>query len=93
MSSGDFINLSRRTASDKLLRDDAFNIDKNPKYDGYQCELSAILKKTFSDANTSGGAILEHQQLAEEVHKPNNKKFEKKILKRIFGVLILRICN
>ena len=42
MPSGDFINLSRRTASDKLLRDDAFNIDKNPKYDGYQCELSAI---------------------------------------------------
>ena len=44
-------------------------------------------KKTFSDANTSGGAILEHQQLAEEVHKPNNKKFEKKknFKKNIWG--------
>ena len=28
-----FKDLSRRTASDKLLRDKAFNIDKNPKYD------------------------------------------------------------
>ena len=29
----DFQDLSRRTASDKLLRDKAFNIAKNPKYD------------------------------------------------------------
>ena len=33
---GDFKDLKRRTASDKLLRDKAFNIAKNPKYDGYQ---------------------------------------------------------
>ena len=26
----------RRTASDKILRDKAFNIAKNPKYDGCQ---------------------------------------------------------
>ena len=29
-------DLARRTASDKTLRDKAFNIAKNPKYDGYQ---------------------------------------------------------
>ena len=29
----DFQDLSRRTASDKLLRDKAFNIAKNPNYD------------------------------------------------------------
>ena len=34
MAYGDFIDLSRRTASDKVLRDKAFNIAKNPKYDG-----------------------------------------------------------
>ena len=28
-------DLTRRTASDKVLRDKAFNIAKNPKYDGY----------------------------------------------------------
>ena len=31
----DFQDLSRRTASDKLLRDKGFNIAKNPKYDRY----------------------------------------------------------
>ena len=29
-------DLARRTASDKTLKDKAFNIAKNPKYDGYQ---------------------------------------------------------
>ena len=33
---GNFKNIARRTASDKVLRDKAFNIAKNPKYDGYQ---------------------------------------------------------
>ena len=34
MAHGDFIELSRKTSSDKALRDEAFNIAKNPKYDG-----------------------------------------------------------
>ena len=33
---GDFKDLARRIASDKMLRDKAFNTAKNPKYDGYQ---------------------------------------------------------
>ena len=36
MAHGDFKGLIRRTTSDNILRDKAFNIDKNPKYDGYQ---------------------------------------------------------
>ena len=35
MSYGDFKYLTRRTASDKIFGDKAFNIAKNPKYDGY----------------------------------------------------------
>ena len=35
MAYGDFKDLARRTASDKVLRDKAFNIAKNPKYDRY----------------------------------------------------------
>ena len=31
---GDFKDLNRRTAADKLSRDKAFNITKNPKNDG-----------------------------------------------------------
>ena len=34
MAYGDFKNLTRRTASNKALRDKAFNIAKNLKYDG-----------------------------------------------------------
>ena len=36
MDYGDFEDSSIRTTSDKLLCDKAFNIAKNPKYDGYQ---------------------------------------------------------
>ena len=37
MAYGDFKDLIRRTASDEILCDKAFNIAKNPKYYGYQC--------------------------------------------------------
>ena len=33
---GDFKDLNRGTFPDKVLRDKAFNIAKDPKYDGYQ---------------------------------------------------------
>ena len=35
MADGGFKDLARRTASDNVLRDKAFDITKNPKYDGY----------------------------------------------------------
>ena len=43
MAYGDFKDLARRTASDKVLRDKAFNIAKNIKYDGYQRSLASIV--------------------------------------------------
>ena len=36
MAYGDFKDLTKRTAADKVLRNKAFNIANNPKYDGYQ---------------------------------------------------------
>ena len=45
MAYGDFKDLERRTASDKILRVKAFNIAKNPKYDGYQRGLASIVDK------------------------------------------------
>ena len=48
MASGDFKNLATRTASDKVLRDKAFNITKNPKYDGYKRGLASMVYKFFS---------------------------------------------
>ena len=35
MAYGDFKDLTRRTASDNMLRNKAFIIAENPKYDGY----------------------------------------------------------
>ena len=43
MANGDFKDLARRTASDKVLRDKAFNIGNNPKYDGYQRRLACTV--------------------------------------------------
>ena len=44
---GDLKYLTRRTASDKILRDKAFNIAKNPKYDGFQRGHSSMVYKCF----------------------------------------------
>ena len=43
MAYGDFEDFARRTVFDKILRDKAFNIAKNPKYDGYQRGLSSMV--------------------------------------------------
>ena len=45
MAFGDFKDLARRKASDKVLRDKAFNIAKSPKYDGYQRGLASMVYK------------------------------------------------
>ena len=47
MAYGDFKDLTRRTASDKILRDKAFNIANNPKYDWYQRGLASVVYKMF----------------------------------------------
>ena len=47
MAYGDFKDLTRRTASDKVLRDKALNIAKNPKYDGCQRGLASMVYKFF----------------------------------------------
>ena len=44
---GDDKDLARRTASDKVLRDKAFSIAKNAKYDGYQRGLASMVYKFF----------------------------------------------
>ena len=80
MSYGDFKNLPRRTASDKILRDEAFTIAKNPKYDGYQRELASMIYKFFDKKSQGSGAANNNEniQLADELHKPIIRKFEKR---------------
>ena len=47
MANGDFKELTRRTASNKILRDKPFDIAKNPKYDGYQHGLVSMVCNFF----------------------------------------------
>ena len=56
MAYGDFKDLARKRASDKFLRDKAFNIAKNPKYYGYQRGLASMVYKFF-DKNSKGGVV------------------------------------
>ena len=52
MAYGNFKNLNRRTFADNILHDKAFNIVKDPKYDGYQKILVSMIYKFF-DRKTS----------------------------------------
>ena len=74
-------NRRRTTAADKVLRAKAFNIAKNPKYYGYQRSLASMVYKFF-DKKTVGGPAknknIQNNELAEELHKPIIRKFEKR---------------
>ena len=63
---GDFKNLARRTAADKVLRDKAFNIAKNPK------GLPSMVYNLFNKKTSGSGSksMPRNQQLAKELHKP-----------------------
>ena len=77
--------LLRRTASDKVLHDKAFNNVKNSKFDGYQKGFASVVYKVY-DKKSSDCAIkseiilnqyppdLATSQLAEEFHKPIIRK-------------------
>ena len=95
MAYGDFKDLKRRTQSDKFLKDKAFEIASNPKYDRYQRVLASMVQKCFDKKSKRAGIkneIKENQQLAYELHKPIIRKFKKEkcilLLKTIFGMLI-----
>ena len=82
MAYGDFKDIARRTASDKILRDKAFNIAKNPKYDGYQRGLASMVYKFFDKKSKGSGVanneIKQNLQLAKELHKPIIRNFKKR---------------
>ena len=59
---GDFKDFTRRTASDKLLLDKAFNVAKNPKHDGYHRGLASMVYKCF-DKKASGSIIKNENML------------------------------
>ena len=80
MAYGDFKDLAKRTIADKALRDKAFKIASDQKYDGYQRGLASMVYKFF-DKKSEGSRIInnkENIQLADELHKPIIRKFRKR---------------
>ena len=81
MAYGDFKDLARKTASDKVLRVKAFNIAKNPKYDGYQRGLASMVYKFFDKKSKGCGVNISldfNEQIAKEWHKPIIRNFKKR---------------
>ena len=79
MAQGKSEDLNKITQSDKVLKDKAFIIASNPKYDGYQRGLASIVFEFF-DTKSKGGDIksMPNQQLANKYHKPVIWKFTKR---------------
>ena len=84
MAYGKSKDLVKRTQSDKVLRDKAFKIASDPKYDGYQRGLASMVykffdKKSASLNKSSGSGIVNepNYQLANELHEPIIRKFKK----------------
>ena len=78
-------DLTKRTQSDKVLRNRAFKISSDPKYDGYQRELGLMIYKSF-DQKSSGSSVATgpNYQLANELHWQIIRKFkEEKFIHRL----------
>ena len=92
-------DLTKRTAADKVLRDKAFNIAKDLKYDGYQRGLGSMVYTFFNKKSKESGiatlanksvikSVSQNQQLAEELHKPIILKCKKRRVHSAFKDII-----
>ena len=86
MAYGKSKDLAKRTQSDKVLRDKAFKIASDPKYDGYQRGLASMVYKFFDKKSSGSGvdtslanksATEPNYQLANELHRQIIKKIKK----------------
>ena len=75
MAYGKSKDLVKRTQSDKVLRDKAFKIASDPKYDVYQRGLASMVYKFFNKKSSRNGITNDNYQLANELHKPIIRKF------------------
>ena len=85
-------DLTKRTVADKISKNKAFDIAKDPKYDGYQRGLASMVYNFFDpkvaspDKKSEGSGpkhvntklISQNEQLADELHKPIIRKFKKR---------------
>ena len=74
-ANSDSKDLAKRTISDKILKDSAYETAINPKYDDYHRGSVSTVNKFF-DKKTGLGASI-NEELAQELHKPVIKKFKR----------------
>ena len=68
-------DLTKRTISDKILKDRANEIARNRGYGGYRRVLASMIDKFF--VKRTGSAVSVNEHLAEELHKPLTEKFKR----------------
>ena len=73
-------DLINRTRADKVLRDKAYDIASNPENDGYQRGLASMVYRFFDKKTMGSGAVEPNKslKLADELHKPIIRKFNKR---------------
>ena len=71
-------DLAKRTQSDEVLRNKAFKIESDPKYDVYQRGLASIVYKFFDKKSSGSGIANEpNYQLASELQQQIIQKLRK----------------
>ena len=73
-------DLVKRTQSDKVFKDKAFKIARNPNYDGYHRGLAWVVYKSFNKKSKGSGVATNepNYKLSNELHKPVIRKFKKR---------------
>ena len=79
MAYGKSKDLTKKTQSDNVLKDKAFKIASDPKYDGYQRGLASMVCNFFDKKSSESGVANEpHGQLANELHRQVFRKFKRR---------------
>ena len=82
MGYGESKDLAKRTQSDKVLWDKAFEMAINPNYNGYQRGLASTIiplyKILAKKSNGSGVNSVRNYQLGNELHRQIIRKFKRR---------------
>ena len=99
MAYGKSKDLIKRTQPGKLLKERAFKITSNPKYNVYQRGLASMVYKFFDKKSKGSGIVTNKPIINQQINFINqileNLKKEKFIhhFQIIFGVFVQLICN
>ena len=85
MTYGRYKGFTKRTKSDNVLREKAFKITINLKYDGYQREIALMVNRFFDKKSKANGTkSVSNQQLADKLYKQIIRKFKRRIVYFLF---------